>query len=69
MITLRPSEGVEYKIALSKGTPVEYSWKVEGGVVNYDMHGSPAIEGGKETSYKAARGVMSDQGTLTAGLD
>lgn len=68
VITLRPSEGVEYKIALSKGTPVEYSWKVEGGVVNYDMHGSPR-SGGKETSYKAARGVAADQGTLIAGFD
>ena len=69
VITLAPTQGVEYKIALSKGTPVEYSWKVEGGVVNYDMHGSPATSGAKETSYKDGRGVAGDQGTLTACFD
>ncbi len=67
-ITLKPNEGVEYKMILPKGAEVEYSWQAEGGVVNYDLHGSPAT-GGKEGSYKASRGVQSDQGKLKAGYD
>lgn len=67
-IVLKPNEGAEYKIELSKGGSVVYSWKVEGGVVNYEMQGSPK-GGGKESSYKAARSVGADEGTLTAGFD
>lgn len=67
-ITLKPNEGTEYKMPLPKGAQVEYSWRAEGGPVNYDLHGSPS-GGGKESSYKAARGVASDEGKLTAGYD
>ena len=65
--TLKPTEGVEYKMTMKRGGQVKYSWKSEGGVVNYDMHGTPVS--GKESSYKAARGVAGDEGTLTAGYD
>lgn len=67
LFTLKPSEGVEYKMTMKRGGQVKYSWKSEGGVVNYDMHGTPLS--GKESSYKAARGVAGDEGTLTAGYD
>ena len=67
-ITLRPAEGVEWKMTMAKGTRVEYAWTVQGGVANYDMHGTPAA-GGKESSYKSARGVAGDSGVLTAGFD
>lgn len=65
--TLRPNEGVEYKLTMVKGARVEFSWSATGGVVNYDMHGS--TEGGKEASYKTGRGVQSDSGVLTAGAN
>lgn len=67
VITLKPAEGTEYKMELPSGGKVEFSWTSEG-PINYDMHGT-AKAGGKETSYKAARGVSSDKGTLTAGFD
>ena len=67
-ITLKPTEGVEWKMTMSKGAKATYSWTATGGPVNYDMHGTPAT-GGKESSYKAERGVTGDQGTLTAGFD
>ncbi len=67
-ITLRPAEGVEWKMTIAQGTRVEYAWTVQGGVANYDMHGTPAA-GGKESSYKSARGVAGDTGVLTAGFD
>lgn len=67
-ITLKPTEGVEYKLTMVKGAAVQFDWTVEGGVVNYDMHGTPK-GGGKETSYKTERGVARQTGTLTAGFD
>jgi len=67
VFTLKPNEGVEYKMTMKRGGEVKYSWTSEGGIINYDMHGTPGS--GKETSYKAARGVSGDEGTLTAGYD
>jgi hypothetical protein len=68
VIVLKPTEGVEWKMTMVKDAKVTYSWTVQGGVVNYDMHGTPT-GGGKETSYKAARGIGTDEGVLTAGFD
>lgn len=67
-ITLKPGEGQEWKMTMVKGAQAQFSWTVQGGVVNYDMHASPK-DGGKETSYKTGRGLASDQGTLTASFD
>jgi len=68
VITLKPTEGVEWKMTMAKGATADFTWSVLGGVVNYDMHGTPK-GGGKETSYKAERGVSKSEGTLTAGFD
>ena len=68
VITLKPSEGVEYKLTMKAGAKVNFSWATDGGVVNYDMHGTPA-GGGKEKSYKQGRGAASDEGVLTAEGD
>ena len=68
VITLKPGEGVEYKLTMKAGDKVNFSWAAEGGVVNYDMHGTPA-GGGKEKSYKQGRGAASDEGVLTAEGD
>ncbi len=66
-VTLKPNEGVEYKMTMKKGAKAIYSWKIEGGVVNYDMHGTPGS--GKETSYKKGRGSAGEEGTLEAAFD
>lgn len=68
VFTLKPNEGVEYKMAMLRGGVVQFSWSVDGGKVNYDMHGTPK-GGGKETSYKKASGIASDTGVLTAAYD
>ena len=68
VFTLKPNEGIEYKMTMVRGATVQYSWRAEGGNVNYDMHASPK-GGGKETSYKKGRDVASDTGTLTAAYD
>ena len=68
IVTLKPNEGVEYKMTMVRGAVVQYSWTSNGGNVNYDLHGSPK-GGGKETSYKKGREVASNSGTLTAAYD
>lgn len=68
VISLKPTEGTEYKMELPKGAQVQFAWTVEGGAVNYDLHGTPN-GGGKEQRYKAARGISGDKGVLTAGFD
>ena len=66
-ITLKPNEGVEYKMTMVKGAKVNFGWKVQGGVVNYDMHGTPWTK--IETSYKKGRSVAEDTGVLEARFD
>lgn len=65
-LTLKPSEGVEIKLSMSKGAKVAYSWTVSGGVVNFDMHGDG---GGKEISYEKGRGAPGAEGVLVADFD
>ena len=68
VITLKPSARVDYKLTMKAGAKVNFSWAAEGGVVNYDMHGTPT-GGGKEKSYKQGRGAAGDEGVLTAEGD
>jgi hypothetical protein len=68
VFTLKPTEGVEYKLTMAKGARVDFNWSVQAGVVNYDMHGTPRT-GGKEKSYKTGRAVKGDAGVLTAEFD
>lgn len=65
-ITLKPGEGTEVKLAMLKGAKVKFSWTVEGGAVNFDMHGDG---GGNEISYEKGRAVPSGEGLLTASFD
>lgn len=68
VFALKPNEGVEYKMTMQRGGVVQFTWRSDGGKVNYDMHGTPK-GGGKETSYKKGREVAADTGTLTAAYD
>ncbi len=68
IFTLKPNEGIEYKMTMLRGGVAQFSWRTDGGKVNYDMHGTPKA-GGKETSYKKGREVASDTGSLTAAYD
>lgn len=68
VITLKPTEGVEYKLTVKAGAKVNFSWAATGGVVNYDLHGTnPA--GGKEKSFKQGRGVAKDEGVIAPEVD
>lgn len=65
--TLKPSEGVEYKMSMREGAKVSFSWQVAGGAVNYDLHGT--AKSGSETSYRKGRGIEADSGDLVAAFD
>ena len=65
-VTLKPGEGAEVKLRMLKGAKVSFTWSVEGGVVNFDMHGDG---GGEEVSYEKGRAVPAAEGVLEAGFD
>ena len=63
--TLKPGEGVEYKLTMDEAAEVEFLWVSEGGVVNYDQHGDGS---GQNISYEKGRGVSGQEGTLKAAF-
>ncbi len=63
--TLSPGEGTEIKLVMKENAKAQFLWTVDGGKVNYDLHGDG---GGKSLSYKKGRGVASDEGTLDAAF-
>lgn len=62
--TLQPNQGAEYKLVMKQGATAAFLWKVDGGVVNYDLHGDGG--NGKEVSYKKGRSVKNHEGTVEA---
>jgi hypothetical protein len=65
-ITLKPGEGTEVKLIMLNGAKVKFAWTVEGGVVNFDMHGDG---GGNQISYEKGRAVPGAEGVLEASFD
>tara|TARA_R110001599_G_scaffold71777_2_gene199887 strand:+ start:35959 stop:36624 length:666 start_codon:yes stop_codon:yes gene_type:complete len=65
-ISLAPGQGAEVKLVMKEGANAQFSWKVEGGKANFDLHGDG---GGKSISYEKGRGVPEDEGTLKASFD
>lgn len=65
-IILRPGEGAEVKLTMKEGARTRFEWRVEGGVVNYDLHGDGR---GKSTSYQQGRGAPGHSGELEAAFD
>ena len=48
---------------MKKDAVAEFAWTVEGGRVNYDLHGDG---GGQSISYKKGRAVPGHQGSVKA---
>ena len=67
IVTLAPGEYVEAKLVMREGEIATFAWQVEGGLINYDLHGHGS--GGESTSYDKGRGVSDRSGTLTADFD
>jgi hypothetical protein len=66
-VTLKPGEGAEIKLAMSKGAKASYQWTSAGGPVNHDTHGDGP--GGAAHSYNKGRQVERDSGEITAPFD
>ena len=64
--TLAPGDSAEWKLVMEEGQTVEYRMLVEGGRVNFDMHGHG---GGNSITYEKGRGSTGDEGEIVAAFD
>ncbi|SEQ92223.1 transmembrane anchor protein [Thalassovita taeanensis] len=64
--TLAPGDSAEWKLVMEEGQTVEYRMMVDGGRVNFDLHGHG---GGKSVTYKKGRGSTGDEGQIVAAFD
>ncbi|UWQ91610.1 transmembrane anchor protein [Rhodobacteraceae bacterium M382] len=64
--TLAPGASAEWKLVMEKGQTVEYRMLVDGGRVNFDMHGHG---GGNSVTYQKGRGSTGDTGEIVASFD
>jgi hypothetical protein len=64
-IPLEPGQGIEVKLVMAEGAVAPFEWTVEGGAVNFDLHGDGS---GNEISYEKGRAVPSAAGELTAAF-
>ena len=61
--TLKPGDSAEWKLIMKQDMTVEYKMIVEGGRVNFDLHGHGS---GRSTSYKKGRGSKGSEGKISA---
>lgn len=66
-VTLKPGEGNEVKLEMSKGEKASYEWSTAGGAVNHDLHGEGANNA--FLGYKKGTQVERDAGELIAAFD
>lgn len=64
--TLAPGDSAEWKLVMEEGQTVEYRMLVDGGRVNFDLHGHG---GGKSVTYEKGRGSTGDEGQIVAAFD
>ena len=68
-VTLKPGEGAEIKASMRTGDSYIFSWIVEGGAVEFDMHGEHTDGTGGEASYAKGEDASSGHGTFHAPFD
>lgn len=68
-LTLKPGEGAEIKATMVKGGSYVFGWTVEGGTVEFDMHGEHTDGSGGEASYAKGEEAASLHGTFHAPFD
>jgi hypothetical protein len=64
--TLAPGDSAEWKLVMTEGQTSEYRMLVEGGRVNFDLHGHG---GGQSVTYEKGRGSTGDEGDIVAAFD
>jgi hypothetical protein len=69
-LTLQSGEGAEIKVRMRAGERFVFTWKTDGGVVNFDMHGE-ALNAKKDefTSFWKGRGAPEGHGAFVAPFD
>lgn len=65
-LTIPSHKGIELKALMTTGQRFIYDWKVDGGPVNFDMHGEEALAVEDFTSFWEANGRSAAQGGFTA---
>ena len=68
-VTLKPGEGAEIKATMVRGASYVFSWTIEGGTVEFDMHGEHTDGSGGEASYAKGDEASSGHGTFHAPFD
>lgn len=61
--TLQPGETAEWKMVMEEGAQAQYQMIVEGGRVNFDLHGHG---GGQSVTYEKGRGSQGAEGGIIA---
>ncbi|SEP18032.1 hypothetical protein SAMN04490248_13310 [Salinihabitans flavidus] len=61
--TLEPGASAEWKLVMNEGQTAEYRMLVEGGRVNFDLHGHG---GGQSVTYEKGRGSDGAEGEILA---
>ena len=61
--TLQPGETAEWKMVMEEGGQAQYQMLVEGGRVNFDLHGHG---GGQSVTYEKGRGSQGAEGGIIA---
>ncbi|MBC55664.1 MAG: transmembrane anchor protein [Confluentimicrobium sp.] len=64
--TLAPGDSAEWKLVMTEGQTAEYRMLVEGGRVNFDLHGHGS---GQSVTYERGRGSSGDEGEIIADFD
>lgn len=64
--TLAPGASAEWKLVMTEGQTAEYRMLVEGGRVNFDLHGHGS---GQSVTYEKGRGSSGAEGTILASFD
>ncbi len=67
-VTIPPNGSAEIKLVMGKNDTVTYTWKTNGGGLNYNMHGESK---GNTQSYEYSKGTSenNDEGEFTAVFD
>ena len=68
-VVLKAGESAEIKATMRQGDSYVFSWTVEGGTVEFDMHGEYPDGSGGEASYRKGEDASSGHGTFHAPFD
>ncbi len=64
--TLEPGASAEWKLAMTKGQSAQFRMIVDGGRVNFDLHGHGS---GQSVTYEKGRGSIGSAGVINADFD